>query len=163
MAEAAAILTCVGSSAGILVTITKIIHTLSEVRNQYRYAETTIRLLMTQLSTIKSALLRIRDWADFALTNQSLPESLANDLDVAMEGCEIAMDCLAEEVNSLVGDSGTSFPGTAAARAKVVWDESNMKEHQVRLSHQVQALQLIIQICDWYVFNVCCTYCDVSS
>lgn len=148
MAEAAAIFGCVSASASIIMSITKTIHTLSEIRQQYKHAETTIRLLTSQLSTMQSALSHIRNWPDFAPKNQRLPDNLAEILEMAMEGCELAVQELNEAVMDVTGDTGSPPPITTKVKAKLVWNESAMKDRQQILSHHIQMLQMIIQICD---------------
>jgi hypothetical protein len=75
-------------------------------------------------------------------------------LQVALEGCQIAMEVLAEEVNDLAaGGTTTNDPATFnlgfVAKAKVVWNEDALKIHQDRLHAQVQALNLLLQAAHW--------------
>lgn len=52
------------SSAGTIATAIAItIKTLSDLRGQYQDADVRIRLLIGELSTVKSALSQINDWA----------------------------------------------------------------------------------------------------
>ena len=70
----------------------------------------TIRLLISQLSTVKSALNHIQDWTKYNLT-ESQAHRLGNNLDTTLDGCKVAMEALADDVRDLVGidpkDSGT--------------------------------------------------------
>lgn len=68
----------------------------------------TIKLLISELSTIKSALGHIHDWAEYNLTEaqaQRLGDSLATTLD----GCKVAMEILAEDVADLAGASSVDL------------------------------------------------------
>jgi hypothetical protein len=62
----------------------------------------TIKLLISELSTIKNALGRIHDWAEYNLT-ESQARKLGDGLDTTLDGCKVAMEVLAEDVADLVG------------------------------------------------------------
>ena len=139
------------STAGtIATTITYTIKTLSELRGQYKDAELRIRLLIGELSTVKSALNQINDWSDY-LDDTHKQADVVNGLKVSLEGCKLAMDALADEVRQLVGDTTPESrlnPGFRA-KTKYAWNESNLQEHENRLRAQIAALQLLLQAVRW--------------
>jgi hypothetical protein len=156
MAEAAAILGCISASGSIIVTITRTIKKLVELGKRFKEAGTTIKLLISQLSTIKSALQQIRDWADYTFADSPTQPQLAEDFRTAIDGCEAAMDALSEDVSNLVGNQ--TKPIGTGTRMKCVWNETTMKDHQDRLGHQIQALQLLVQASQRQVFGLCVVF-----
>jgi hypothetical protein len=90
MAEAMAVLGAVSASASIVMSITKTIRELSDLRQRYKEADTTIRLLISQLSAVKAALLQIRDWADSMFIDTTIQPQLSQDFRIAIDGCEAA-------------------------------------------------------------------------
>lgn len=148
--DPASILGLIASAGAIARAITKTIRDLSDLRAQYTDANLRIRLLVQELSTIKSALSQINDWAHFLDDNHNQAE-LKDALQVALDGVELAMGALAEEVHALVHDTSTSANADLSFRGKTrfAWNEQNMKEHENRLRAQVSALQLLLQASQW--------------
>ncbi|KAL8893724.1 MAG: hypothetical protein Q9192_004985 [Flavoplaca navasiana] len=144
--DPASILGLIATAGTIASAITKTIRDLSDLRAQYTDANLRIRLLVQELSTIKSALSQINDWAHFLDDNHNQAE-LKDALQVALDGVELAMGALAEEVHALVHDTSTSANVALSFRdkTKFAWNEQNMKEHENRLRAQVSALQLLLQ------------------
>ncbi|KAL6714181.1 hypothetical protein ACLMJK_008676 [Lecanora helva] len=134
------------STAGTLAsTISLTIRNLSELRAQYKDADVRIRLLIGELSTVKAALTQINDWTH-CLDDTHRQADVVEGLRVSLEGCQLAMDALAEEVRSLMGgDLGTSVNPGFRTRTRYVWNESSLKEHEGRLHAQIAALQLLLQ------------------
>lgn len=141
--DPASILGAVSAAGAIVAAITKTLHNLSEIRGRFQGADTTIGLLISELSTVKAAVTQIEDWARFN-GNGQIQEDVAEAIKVSIEGCKDSMDLLADEVAGLVGDpdrAGAEF----LMRAKTVWNDSSMKDHQQRLHTQIGALQLLLQ------------------
>lgn len=131
----------VGAGAGIVATILKTIQKLSELRERFQEADTTIGLLITELVTIQAALVRIDGWAKYTFTPTSpIQGDLRSAFEVSLDGCGLAMNILAAEVESLANDR-SDF----STRARTLLNETNMRIHQQRLHAQVGALQLLIQ------------------
>jgi hypothetical protein len=126
------------------------------LRGKLKDANTTIRLLIGELSTIRAAVFQLRDWAKWNAADSPKEDEYMKGLAVALDGCQAVMEVLAEEVKDLVkGITSTSDPASFnlafIGRAKVVWREDTMRIHQDRLHAQVQALQLLLQASLWYV------------
>ena len=151
MADPFSILGLLGTAAGIANTITMTIRTLSDIRDQYRDADIRIRLLVGELSAVKSALSAIQDWIHVLDDDTRRQNDLVDGLRISLEGCKLAMDALAEEVRGLVGDAlPTSFFATGfRTRTRYAWNEASMKEHEERLQKQVALLHLLLQAVQW--------------
>lgn len=127
---------------------------LATLRGKFGNADLTIRSLIGELTTIKAAVTQLDDWAKYNNSNHVRDSPAANNdydegLSVALEGCRAIMDIFSEEVAAL---AQSTVDGTAVgfrARARVVWNEDIMRDHQERLHAQVLALQLLLQACQW--------------
>ncbi|KAL8685293.1 MAG: hypothetical protein Q9224_005874, partial [Gallowayella concinna] len=98
--DPASILGLIATAGTIASTITKTIRDLSDLRSQYTDANVRVRLLIKELSTIKSSLTQINDWAHL-LDDAHNQAELKDALQVALDGVELAMGALAEEVQAL--------------------------------------------------------------
>lgn len=136
--------------------ITETLAGLASLREKYQHADLTIGALEQQVRTIRAAITQLEDWTRVRLRES--PAEYKSSLEVSLEGCQIVMDALAEEVRALTqgtsaNDNGIGF----RLRMRVVWREDVMRGHQERLQSQVIALQLLVQACQWYVPLI--TYC----
>lgn len=161
-------LSAISGVAQLAQVTTQTIHGLAILRSKYKTADLTIRSLIGELSTIKSAVIQLDDWARY---NQqysgngngngnkgsegaaTVAEGIVHEYDegllVALEGCRAIMDVLAEEVNALAQSTADGTVVGFKTRAKVIWNEGIMRDHQGRLHAQVLALQLLLQACQW--------------
>jgi hypothetical protein len=142
------------ASIQIAQCITQIIQGLCTLRGKFKDADMTIRLLIAELSTIRAAVSQLRDWAELNSSDSPKETEYMRGLEVALEGCQAAMDVLAEEIQELVaGIAPRSDPASFSlgfmARVRAVWSEDTMKAHQDRLHAQVQALNLLLQAAHW--------------
>ncbi|KAL8765452.1 MAG: hypothetical protein Q9209_007479 [Squamulea sp. 1 TL-2023] len=144
--EPASIVGLIATAGTIASTITKTIRDLSDLRTQYTDANVRIRLLIKELSTVRSSLDQINDWAHYLDDTHDQAE-LKGALQVALDGVELAMGALAEEVDALVQDTSANAKVDLSFRGKTkyAWNEQNMRDHENRLRAQVSALQLLLQ------------------
>lgn len=137
----------VAAGAGIIVTITKLVKGLSDLQSKYKEAENSIRLLIRQLTSMKASLIQISDWTQLNLAGSPREDELVEAFKIALDGCQEAMQSMADEVAKLVQDAIAGDSRTM--RARYVWNEESMKDHQARLDSQVQALQLLLSAVQW--------------
>jgi hypothetical protein len=142
------------SAAQIAQFIAQTIQGLCTLRGKFKDADMTIRLLIAQLSTIRAAVSQLRDWAEWNSSDSPKEAEYMKGLEVALEGCQAAMEVLAEEIKELVAESATKGdPGSHSlsfmTKTRVVWSEDTMKTHQDRLHAQVQAINLLLQASHW--------------
>ncbi|KAI4096922.1 MAG: hypothetical protein LQ344_000723 [Seirophora lacunosa] len=144
--DPASILSLISTAGTIAAQITKTIKDLSDLRATYIESNVRIKLLIKELSTVKSSLTQINDWAHF-LDETHDQVDLKDALQVALDGVELAMEALAEEVRALVPDvtPASHLQMGFRAKTKYAWNEQNMKEHENRLRAQISALNLLLQ------------------
>jgi hypothetical protein len=147
------------SSAGTIATaIAVTIKTLSDLRGQYQDADVRIRLLIGELSTVKSALSQINDWAHY-LDDTHRQADVVEALQVSLEGCQLAIDALSEEVKSLLKGATPDSSLGFRTRTRYVWGQSSLIEHENRMRAQTAALQLLLKAVQWQALLIS----DVSS
>lgn len=129
-------LASIAQIAGGILLITK---NLNDARKRYKAADTTIKLLIAELLSIKAAVSQIEDWARYNSEECAMPLELVDAFKISFEACHLAMEILADQVAKLV--SNNPF----VVKAGVAWNEATMKDHADRLRSQVSALQLLIQ------------------
>lgn len=142
--DPASLLGAISASGAIVGAIAKTLHGLHEVREKFHGADVSVGLLMSELTAVKAAIIQIEDWVRFSSRNKPVPADLGPALEISLEGCKTAMDVLAAEVQNVLDDLSPEGP-RFQFRARYVWNESTMKEHQLRLHTQVSALQLLLQ------------------
>ena len=69
---------------------------------------------------------------------------MRDNLGVAMEGCQVIMEALDQDVTNLLGDSVVS-------RFRQLFFDSAIKQHEDRLDSQIMALHLLVTAAYWYV------------
>lgn len=137
------------STAGtIATTITVTIKSLSDLRGQIQDADIRIRLLIGELSTVKSALNQINDWTHY-LDDTHRQADVVEALKVSLEGCQLAIEALAEEVRSLLKGATPDSSLGFRKRTRYAWSESSLNEHEGRMHAQIAALQLLIKAVQW--------------
>lgn len=140
----------ISGAVQIVQAISQTVAGLATLRGKFNNADLTIRSLIGELTTIKSAVTQLDDWAKYNARDSAEHNDYDEGLDVALEGCRAAMDVLSEEVSFLT--QNTTGNGTSIGfrtKVKVVWNEEIMQGHQERLRAQVLALQLLLQACQW--------------
>ncbi|KAL8934248.1 MAG: hypothetical protein Q9216_006001 [Gyalolechia sp. 2 TL-2023] len=124
-------------------TITRTIRDLSDLRATYTDSNVRIRLLIKELSTIKSSLSQINDWAHFLDETHNQAE-LKEALQVALDGVELAMGALAEEVRDLVKDAPPKTDVELGFRAKT----NPSRPEQVEFLRAPQSRQIIQKVAE---------------
>lgn len=133
------------SAAGTIVAgISTVAHDLSRLRERFKEADKTVGLLLTELSAIKGALGQVEDWVKYGSAAGPVQEELAGSFEMSIEGCKTAVDLLSDKV-AMLRHAFLNEENDFMARARTVWNESALKDHQQHLRAQVQALQFLIQ------------------
>jgi hypothetical protein len=147
--DPASLIGVLSAAGGIVSLIIQTVKKLNELRERFEQANVTIRLLMSELLTVRAALQQVDDWTRYNLTPSSpIQEDLRSAFEISIEGCTMAMELLSEEVDELLGhDTGESF----LIRIRSLWKEDMMLVHQQRLHTQVGALQLLLQAIQMYL------------
>lgn len=124
---------------------------LASIRGKYKNADVTIRSLIGELSTIKSAITQLHDWATYNAESSSSHREYDQSFDAALEGCTVVMEALSDEVARLTPSATGNDHAVLGfmARVKLVWNDEVMNGLQDQLGTQIQALNLLLQACHW--------------
>ncbi|KAJ5166474.1 uncharacterized protein N7482_005255 [Penicillium canariense] len=135
----------------VLQAIASTVGGLRQLAGKLREADLTIQSLIQELACIRTALTSLKEWLRIHRSGSGRdgPKSdeLDHDLAVAMDGCRVIMEVLSYEVLELVQSAEESGGIGFKIRMKVVWNDEAMRGHQEKLHAQVQALQLLLQVC----------------
>ena len=132
------------SVVSIVSVIAKNVNALSTLQAKYRNADLSVFLLIGQLSTLKAALGQISEWIkieDPAVQSEHL--LLVEDLEVALNGCQVLITILDDRVDQLANkeDSDSlNFQG----KIIFLWEEQELNVYVTHLNNQVNALNLLI-------------------
>lgn len=148
--DPASIIGLLSAAGTIASTITITIQRLSDLRGQLKDADVRVRLLIGELSVVKSALNQINDWTHY-LDDNHRQADVVEGLKVSLDGVQVAMDALADEVRLLLGAAAgeSSLTAELRIRIKYAWNESSLTEHENRLRAQIAALHLLLQAVQW--------------
>jgi hypothetical protein len=134
------------AACGELVTmIARVTSNLHTLKTRWTEGARSLQLLIGKLSSIRAALIQIKDWAEFNASTSPNGEEMRDSLGIAIEGCQVIIEALGHDVERLgLGDSVVS-------RLKQLFFDSTIREHEGRLDSQVTALQLLLNAAYWYV------------
>jgi hypothetical protein len=151
--EAVAIAGLAATALEIAGLIGSTIQGLHSLKGNFQDADTTIRQLINQLSTIKAAVSQICDWAEFNSDGSPKGTEFMNGLKITLDGCQALMQVLSAEVKDL--DVLQRPLGLLPSRLgvkddrEIAWNLATMK-HRSMLFGQVQALlQLFLTAGQW--------------
>lgn len=139
----------ISASIQVLQAITSTVHGLNQLYGKFRDADLTIHSLIQELSCIGTALTSLKEWTRINSSNGPQSEEYNRDLAVAMEGCHVIMEVVSHDVSDLVQSTQEDRIAGIRARMRVVWNEETMRGHREKLHAQVNALQLLLQVCQW--------------
>lgn len=137
----------ISGAVQLVQVITQTAAGLATLREKFSHADLTIRSLIGELVTIKSAITQLDEWARKDTRDTAEENEYEESLFIALDGCRAVMDVLSDQVAALTRGNDTQFG--IGTRVKALWNEDIMRAHQDRLHAQVLALQLLVQACQW--------------
>lgn len=135
--EPLSILGAVAACTEIVSVITRVTTNLHSLKQRWSEGARSLQLLIAKLSTVRSALAQVKDWAELNASTSPNGDEMRDSLGVAMEGCQVFIEALDQDVAGLLGDSVVS-------RLKQLFIDSTIKEHEQRLDSQILALQVLL-------------------
>ncbi|MCJ1293669.1 hypothetical protein MMC34_005224 [Xylographa carneopallida] len=134
----------VSSVLNIVSVIAKNVNALSTLQANYRNADMSVFLLIGQLSTLKAALGQIAEWIKTeGLASKLEHVQLVQDLQVALNGCQILISILDDRVDQLATKEGSE---SLKVQGKIafLWEEQELNVYVTHLNNQVNALNLLL-------------------
>lgn len=147
MADPISIFGATASVLSIIDVIAKTISTIHSLRGQWKEADIALLSVNSQLSALRTALMKIKEWMESDV--DELHHQLVLDL-----GCSI--DCCAALASKIYGElaglqkraDGTLPP---AAKANFLFKSSTMTELQNMIDRQTSTLTLLLTACNRYI------------
>jgi hypothetical protein len=138
----------VSAIAGIVDLVAKGVLSLSDLQSRYRIADIKFHLLITQLSTLKVALIQIGLLVE-DVSHAPRNIQLVSALSTSLSSLETIIGALDNRLSQLQrnAEDGLSNWG----KFNYVWDEQTMRDYLSLLDHQVNALNLLLSALQWFV------------
>lgn len=144
MADPLVIIGAAASVVSIIDVLARSISTVRELRDQWKDADFTILNLVAQLTALKAALTKIKEWTDTELAEAH--HQLIMDIDDSVACCRI----LVGKVDTLLSELQQKPNGTLdwLARAKLLLGSKSMDDLQKMIERQTCALTLLLTACN---------------
>lgn len=145
MADPISIIGAVGAIASIIDIISKSVKSLNEISHQWKEADLTCLSLAAQLTTMRAALAKIKEWTDDGL--EGAHHQLIMDLDVSISCCRLLVlkiDGLLPDLTELT-EGGLDF----SSKMTLVFGNRNIFDVQKLIERQTGALTLLLAACTW--------------
>ena len=140
------ILGAAASAASVVQMCTDSVTSLLRFQTKYKNADLTVRLLITQVSTLRTALSQISEWVEVSVDN-CLPHVIS-DLTMSLDGCRLLIETLNDHLSRLEYNTDKAF--TMRKKAQTIWGERERTDFLSLLSHNIAALQLLLTAMQWY-------------
>ncbi|KAI9766846.1 MAG: hypothetical protein M1835_007132 [Candelina submexicana] len=123
--EAISVLGAAASAITVVQLCTDSLEALFQLRDKYKNADLAVRLLITQLSTLRTPLRKISEWIAVYLLTETLNDRLK---------------CL---------ESDDGKPLTMRKRTLMIWREKVRTDFFTLLGHNIGTLQLLLTSMNW--------------
>ena len=141
-----------GSILGAAVSVTTVVQMCTEslnwllrLQNKYKHADTTVRLLVTQLSTLRTALSQVSEWVNSGVHH--IPPHIETDLATSLSGCGFLIETLNNHLSRLEYEEYKLL--STRKKARVLWGDRERAEFQTLLGHNIAALHLLLTAMQW--------------
>ena len=143
---------------GVIDVVARSILKLAEIRERYKSVELIVELLSGQLSTVKAALEQIDEFLSSALQDHEQHYQLVMSLDVAIRCCDSLVRLIDKQLSDLMYDKGNAM--LKRSKIGLALNSKGMDECMTMLDRQINALNLLITVFQWYVqytecYNIC--------
>ena len=135
-----------GSIAGLIEVAAQSISTLRTLQHRWKAVDLTISLLISQLTTLRTALNQIEEWTATSL-NASQHYQLIIDLQASLESCEMLLLVIDGQLKGL--DWSDSSVLSFESKVKIMLQDKNIKECTNHLGNQSTALNLLLTALNW--------------
>ena len=142
------VLSILGAGASV-ITIAELctegVNALLQLQNSYTNADLTVRLLITQLCTLRTALSQISEW--ITRSAGTISHNIQNDLAMSLDGCKFLIEGLNDRLKRL--GYGENKALSVRGKAQLLWGEKERADFLTLLSHNIAALQLLLTAMQW--------------
>lgn len=149
MADPISVFQLIGAASGLALQCGKVINDLHTLSERYRYAELTISSMSSVLETVQWSWRRIdqilEQWTQVETAWEDDAIDVFQQLDRSLRGGTVVISALAGDLSSWTSNPVPIRFGLTR-KAKVIWHESLLKDHQDRLRDQVNSMNLLMSV-----------------
>ena len=140
--DAVTIIGLAASVVNIVDVIAKSIKNLRDLQQKWEAADWTVNSLITQLSTLSTALRRIETWISTVLCKEPQHNQLVEQLGESLDGCWSLVKFMYDNLQFLDWTEVNNL--TSLAKIKAVFHDGAIKECAIHLDRQTNALTLLL-------------------
>lgn len=144
MTELFTIIATAGAVANIIDVLSSAITAIHELRTRWRDSDIAFLGLVSQLSALKAALTKIKEWTDTNPAEQH--HQLVMDLNGSISCCRMLICKVDTQLSELRQDTDETLD--LASKVKFVIGNRGMDDLQKMIGHQVNALTLLLTACN---------------
>jgi hypothetical protein len=137
----------VSAIIAIIELIGKSTTVLREVYDRWKDADLAILNLVAQLTALKAALNKIKEWLSSDLESTPQHHQLVLDMQLSLGCCEIAMESMYNRISQLRWTNRNGL--MVQSKLKAVFEDKAIKNFQKSLRGQTDALNLLLTACNW--------------
>ena len=140
----------IGLGAAVIGTtdvVTRAIASLRRLQQQWKSADMTVGLLVSQLTALKAALSQISCWIDQSFEGEIQYHQLVMDLQLSVQSCTFLVSLMDGRLSELNFDETNCL--VFESRAKAVLQDGQIKECVSHLNNQSTALNLLLTALNW--------------
>lgn len=145
MADPIVVIGTTGAIANIIHVVSKAIIAVHNFQGRWKEADLAFLSLVTQLTALRAALTKIKEWSDSESSESEY--QLTMDLDVALSCCGLLISKLDTFLQDL--DQTTDQPLDFRGKVKFVFGTRDLEDVQKMIGRQVSALTLLLTACNW--------------
>lgn len=134
------------SVINIIDACTRGFSSLLGLQSRYQQTDLAIRMLLSQLSTLKAALAQISEWIQTSF--DIFPYEHRFDLQMSLDGSKFLVEALHDRFISSEQETGNS--ARIGQKMKFLWEERERVTFQTMINHQIGALNLFLTALQWY-------------
>ena len=143
--EVAAILGVASSIANLAEIATACTKSLVDLRANYMTSDLNVQVSITQLSTLKSALMHIAAWR--CHSSEVIPYDIGSDLKLSLDSCNTLLGGLYDQLSRLGAKRNTALG--FKKKAQFLLNGQEWSNLQTLLSHQISAIHLFLTTIQW--------------
>ncbi|KAI4108582.1 MAG: hypothetical protein LQ345_007098, partial [Seirophora villosa] len=150
MTDPASIFSIVSGAAGLVLQLGNVINDLHNVCERYRLAQLTISSMRHNLTTVQWAWRRIKTILDgWEQDDEPLPDDtieLFAQLSRSLQGGSLVISALEDDLKRFQEIPDPTRRTNPTQRARIVWNEQTLKDHQERIRDQVSSMTLVLEV-----------------
>ena len=145
--DPATIVGVTGAIVGMVDVLARSVKSLYALQNRWTHAQMTVSSLVSQLTALKTALGKMREWIASDLSNAAQHHQLVIDLEDSIACCQMLVQNVERTVLTLERSADNKL--NTKSKAQIVFGDKAMDDFQRAIASQTSALTLLLMACNW--------------